>query len=123
MGNVINASNAAVQHSAAGAGLGRSTGAAKAIAENTAKEYDKLYNTALDQYNTERQQSYSEWSDYLNRQKDRFNALLEADKWGIGQEKELTNDVMSLAGEQAQNMADINRERAQTKAQITLAGI
>jgi hypothetical protein len=123
MANVIQSSNKAVQHSAAGAGLGRSTGAAQAIAENTAKEYDKLYNTALTAYNQDRTQAYNEWSKVLDNSNQRLQTLLEADKWGLGQEKELTNDVMSLAGEEAKNMADVNRERAQTNAQIKLAGI
>lgn len=123
MANVIQSSNKAVQHSAAGAGLGRSTGAAQAIAENTAKEYDQLYNTALNAYNQDRTQAYNEWSKVLDNSNQRLQTLLEADKWGLGQEKELTNDVMSLAGEEAKNMADVNRERAQTNAQIKLAGI
>ena len=123
MANVIQSSNKAVQHSAAGAGLGRSTGAAQAIAENTAKEYDKLYNTALNAYNQDRTQAYNEWSKALDTSNQRLQTLLTADQWGLGQEKELMNDVMSMAGEEAKNMADIKRERAQANAQIKLAGI
>jgi len=121
MGNVINASNAAVQHSAAGAGLGRSTGAAQAIAENTAKQYNDLYNTALNAYNQDRTQAYNEWSKYLDQSNQRLNTLLSADQWGISQEKQLAQDVMEMAGEQASNMAGVNRERAQTQAQLKIA--
>lgn len=122
-GDVIYASNKAIQHSAAGAGLGRSTGVANEIARNTAKQYNDMYNTALNAYNQDRTQAYNEWSKYLDQQNQRLNTLLNADQWGIGQEKDLTQDVMELAGEQASNMANINRERAQTKTQINLAGI
>lgn len=123
MGNVIDASNAAVQHSAAGAGLGRSTGAAKAIAENTAKEYDKLYNTALGQYNTERSQSYNEWADYLSRQQDRFKTLLQSDQWGLTAQQGLVDSAMAQQGERAENLANLRKDLANQNANIALAGL
>lgn len=64
-----------VQHSAAGAGIGRGTGAANAIAEAVAKKDDELYKTALQQYNTDRAQSYTEWSSNIDKMQARLNQL------------------------------------------------
>lgn len=123
MGNVIDASNAKIQHSAAGAALGRSTGAAKAISENTAKEYDKLYNTALDAYKYDRSQSYNEWSDYAARQQQLLNTMLENDKWGIEQQKALGDQFLDWQAQQVQNYANLEKDRVNTNAQITMAAL
>lgn len=64
-----------VQHSAAGAGVGRGTGAANAIAEAVAQKDDELYKTALQEYNTDRSQSYNEWSGNIDKMQQRLNQL------------------------------------------------
>jgi len=121
MGNVINASNASVQHSAAGAGLGRSTGAAKAIAENTAKEYDKLYNTALNAYNTDRAQAYTEYQGYLDNANKMLGTLLESDKWKLGQQQALNQDVLDWENQQMDNKIGLEKDRINTRTQIDLS--
>lgn len=75
---IIADTTAGVQHSAAGAGVGRGTGAAQAIATAQAQKEDELFNTALQQYNTDRAQSYTEWSGNLQRMQDRLNQLKSA---------------------------------------------
>lgn len=123
MGNVIDASNQKIQHSAAGAALGRSTGAAKAISENTAREYDKIYNTALDAYNTDRARSYDEWSGYITNMNNRLNTLLNADRWSIEQQKALGDDFLNWQAQQVENKANLEKDRLNTNTQITLAGL
>lgn len=123
MGKVIDASNAKVTASAAGAGLGRSTGAAKAIAQNTAEEYDKLYNTALGQYSTDRSQSYNEWQAYLNQVNKRLDTMLESDKWSIEQQKALGDDFLNWSAQQLENKANLQKDRVNTQTQIALAGL
>jgi len=123
MGNVIDASNQKVQHSAAGAALGRSTGAAKAIAENTAREYNDIYNTALNAYNTDRAQSYNEWNGYLTNMNNRLNTLLNADQWSIEQQKALGDDFLNWQAQQVENKANLEKDRLNTNTQITLAGL
>lgn len=123
MGNVIDISNAKVQHSAAGAGLGRSTGAAKAIAENTAREYNDIYNTALSAYQSDRSQSYNEWSDYLDKMQNRLNTLLTNDQWAIDQQRSLGEDALNWQSQKTQNLANLEKDRVNTQTQITMAGI
>jgi hypothetical protein len=121
MGNVIDASNAKVQHSAAGAGLGRSTGAAKAISENTAREYDRLYNTALNQYNTDRSQAYNEFQGYLDNANKMIDTLTRNDQWGIAQQKQLGDDFLNWQAQIAENKAGMAQDKINTKTQIGLA--
>ena len=64
-----------IQNSAAGAGVGRGTGAANAIAQGVAEKENELYQTALNQYNTDRAQSYTEWSGNIDKMQQRLNAL------------------------------------------------
>lgn len=121
--DVIDKSNQAVTASAAGAALGRGTGAAEAISENTAREYDKLYNTALNQFNIDRSQAYTEFSDYIKNMNDRLNTAITADQWKIGQQQNLTGQVMDQEASFAESMAGMAQDKANTKTQITLAGI
>lgn len=89
-----------VQHSAAGAGVGRGTGAAKAIAEAVAQKNDELYKTALQEYNTDRAQSYTEWAGNLGRMQERLNQL-----------KAATDSQLNLQGGLAQNYMDTRRQQ------------
>ena len=72
---IIDETTAKVQHSAAGAGVGRGTGAANAIASAAAEKEDELYKTALQQYNTDRAQTYSEWSGNIDKMQQNCRAI------------------------------------------------
>ena len=63
-----------IQHSAAGAGLGRGTGAALGIAEGVAAKDEELQRLANEEYRAERQQAYSEWSDYIDKMQRKLDA-------------------------------------------------
>lgn len=123
MGNVIDVSNAKVQHSAAGAAMGRSTGAAKAIAENTAREYNDIYNTALTAYGQDRSQAYNEWAGYINNMQHRLDTILANDKWGIEQQKALGDEYWDFMGQKTVNDANLEKDRIATQTQIELARI
>jgi len=123
MDSVIDRSNQKVQHSAAGAALGRSTGAAKAISENTARETDELYKTALSAYNTDRAQTYNEFQGYLSNMQNRLNTLLQSDQWSITAQKDLGDDYLNWAAGQLENKANLEQNRTNTDVQIGLAQI
>lgn len=91
-----------IQHSAAGAGLGRGTGAALGIAEGVADKDEELQRLANEEYRTQRQQAYSEWSDYI----DKMQRKLDAERAGtesrismlggaIGQQQQQESDYMA----------------------------
>jgi coenzyme F420-reducing hydrogenase alpha subunit len=72
---IISDTSKRIQNSAAGAGVGRGTGAANAIAQGVAEKENELYQTALNQYNTDRAQTYAEWSGNIDKMQQRLNAL------------------------------------------------
>lgn len=92
-----------LQHTAAGAGLGRGTGAALNIAKGVAEKEDELYKTALQEYNTDRSQAYKEYADAITNNQNRLNALREATKYKIGLQGDLANDYYNT---QDQAMSD-----------------
>lgn len=92
-----------VQHSAAGAGIGRGTGAALNIAKATTEKSDELYKTALQEYNQDRSQAYKEYADAITRNQERLNALREGNQYKMGLEGDLAKDYYNT---QDQSMSD-----------------
>lgn len=106
-----------VQHSAAGAGVGRGTGAANAIAEAVAQKDDELYKTALQQYNTDRAQTYAEWSGNIDRMQQRLNQLKLATDTQMNNLGTLANDYtqqqQNKYGDQVASMQNRNNGNLQ----------
>lgn len=106
-----------VQHSAAGAGVGRGTGAANAIAEAVAQKDDELYKTALQQYNTDRAQTYSEWSGNIDKMQQRLNQLRAATETKMNNLGTLANDYttqqQNYFGDQVASMQNRNNGNLQ----------
>ncbi len=92
---IIKGTSDALQHTAAGAGLGRGTGAALNIAQGVAEKEDELYKTALDAYNTDREQSYTEYSDYIKNMQSKLDSLNEATQTQATLYGNLANDYYS----------------------------
>lgn len=110
-----------LQHTAAGAGLGRGTGAATSIAQGVAQKDDELYKTALGQYNTDRAQAYREYADYITNMQNKLNNL------AAGTEKQAQMLGGAIGGEQGYEsdyMADVlaaMSDKAKTGLQGRLA--
>lgn len=121
--DVIDKSNRKVTASAAGSALGRGTGAAQAISENTTREYDNLYNTALGHYQTDRSQAYTEFTDYISNMQNRLNSKMQGDQWKIGQQRELGNEFLDWQSKRAENEANLEQAKANARTQLTLASI
>lgn len=84
-----------LQHTAAGAGLGRGTGAALNIAKGVAEKSDELYNTAMTEYRDERDFAYKQYTDAITNAQNRLNSLREGNQYKMG-----------LQGNLAQNYFD-----------------
>lgn len=100
--DIIEGVTGALQHTAAGAGLGRGTGAALGIAEGVAKKDEELMKLAGEQFAQDRSQAYSEWSDYINKMqakldKESAGTMQYADLLGgaISQDKAASSDYMA----------------------------
>lgn len=120
--DIIDKSNRAVQASAAGAALGRSTGAARAISENTVKEYDKLYNEARNMFNQDRTFEYQKQMDSINNAEERLKTLMLGDQWKIGQQQELGNQFLNFQGNKAENEANLATSKANSAAALKSQG-
>ena len=81
-----------IQHSAAGAGLGRGTGAALNIAKGVSEKSDALYRTALQDYNTDRNFAYKQYQDRIANNQARLNALNSATQYKMGLQGTLAQD-------------------------------
>lgn len=102
-GNIIADTANQIQHTAAGAGLGRGTGAALNIAKGTAEKSDELYRTAMQEMNQDRSFDYQKFQDSIVNQQNRLNALRAANETKIGLTGNLAQDYL---GTQDQAMAD-----------------
>ena len=81
-----------LQHTAAGAGMGRGTGAALNIAKGTAEKSDELYKTAMQEYQNERDFAYKNYADYIKNNQERLNALRNNDQFKVQQLGNLASD-------------------------------
>ena len=94
----------ALLHSAAGAGLGRGSGAAGAIAQGVADKSLELQRLANQEYQQERANAYNEWSDYI----DKMQAKMGLQEAGYRQQMGLIGGEMERErGEESDYMADL----------------
>lgn len=100
---IINDTAQNIQHSAAGAGLGRGTGAAMNIAKGTAEKSDELYRTAMQDFQQDRDFAYKEYADAIANNQRRLDALRDSTQYKIGLEGNLANDYFNT---QDQAMSD-----------------
>ena len=118
---IIDTTSKKVQHSAAGAGVGRGTGAANAIAEAVAQKEDELYKTALQEYNTDRAQSYSEWAGNLDRMQQRLNQLKAAKDSKLALQGQLAQDYSNTQQSRITDTINAKQARSSGNASISSA--
>lgn len=104
-----------VQHTAAGAGIGRGTGAVLNIAKATTEKSDELYKTALQEYNTDRSQAYQEYADAITRNQERLNALREGNEYKIGLEGNLAEDYYDTQDQTMSDLLKVQQDRLSAK--------
>lgn len=91
-GRIIGDTANSIQHTAAGAGLGRGTGAALNIAKGTAEKSDELYKTAMSEFNADRDFNYQKYTDAIKNNQARLDALRQGQQYKIGLEGDLAQD-------------------------------
>lgn len=104
-----------IQHSAAGAGLGRGTGAALNIAKGVAQKSDELYKTALQEYNQDKQQAYKEYSDYITNMQNRYKQMQDADKYKLQLEGQLANDYYNVMDQRQADLVALEQDKLKAK--------
>lgn len=122
---IIKGTTDALQHTAAGAGLGRGTGAAQDIAEGVAQKSDELYKTAYDMYSTDRNADYNEFIKQIELNRQKIDSMNKAQESKLNAMGTLSNDYLSaLDMEQAAKNA-IKQDQNQSTNQYmnTLASL
>lgn len=114
-----------LQHTAAGAGLGRGTGAALNIAKGVAEKSDELYNTAMTEYRDERDFAYKQYTDAITNAQNRLNALREGNQYKMGLQGNLAQNYFDTMDARQSDVMAANQDRlnAQVAYGNALAGL
>lgn len=114
-----------LQHTAAGAGLGRGTGAALNIAKGVTEKSDELYRTAMQDYQNERNFAYQKYQDAITNNQNRLNSLLGAKTAQMQMMGNLANDYYDVMDQaQADRIAaEQDRLNAKTSYSTAMAGL
>lgn len=104
-----------IQHTAAGAGIGRGTGAALNIAKGTAEKSNELYNTALNEFNTDRNFAYQQYSDAIKNNQARLNALREGTQYKLGLQGNLAQDYINTQDQAFADQMKAQQDRMAAK--------
>lgn len=118
-GKIIGDTANSIQHTAAGAGLGRGTGAALNIAKGVSEKSDDLYRTAMSDYQNERNFQYQKYQDAIRNNQNYLNALREGNEYKIGLQGNLAQDYYNT---QDSRMSDVLKaQQDKLNAQQTYA--
>lgn len=114
-----------VQHTAAGAGLGRGTGAALNIAKATTEKSDELYRTALQDFMQDRDFAYKEYADSITRNQNKLDALREGAQYKMNLQGNLANDYYNTLDQSMQDQMKARQDKlnAQTQFANAIAGL
>ena len=114
-----------LQHTAAGAGLGRGTGAALNIAKGVTEKSDELYRTAMQDYQNERNFAYQKYQDAITNNQNRLNTILGAKTTQMQMQGNLANDYYDVMDQaQADRIAaEQDRLNAKTSYSTAMAGL
>lgn len=104
-----------IQHSAAGAGLGRGTGAALNIAKGTAEKSDELYRTAMSDYQQDRDFAYQQFTDAIRNNQNRLNAIREGTQYKLGLQGNLAQDYINTQDTRMSDIIKAQQDKLATK--------
>jgi len=118
-GKIIGDTANSIQHTAAGAGIGRGTGAALNIAKGVSEKSDELYRTAMQDYQNERDFQYKKYQDAIRNNQNYLSALREGNEYKIGLQGNLAQDYFNT---QDSRMSDVLKaQQDKLNAQQTYA--
>lgn len=105
-----------IQHTAAGAGLGRGTGAALNIAQGVASKSDELYRSAMQDYQNDRTFEYQKYQDAIRNNQSRLNALNTANQYKIGLQGNLASDYYNTMDARQSDLMAANQDKLNAQA-------
>ena len=122
---IIQDTSDAVQHSAAGAGLGRGSGAAYQIAKAVAEKNNELYKDANEMYNQDREFAYNQYSDYIKQQQDALATKMAATNTKLTMQGNLANDYYNVMDSRQSDLLKARQDKManQTSYSTAMAGL
>ena len=114
-----------VQHTAAGAGVGRGSGAAYQIAKEVAETNREMYNDAYGRYKDARDFAYGKYNDYIQNMQNALAQRRAAMDSKISMTGNLANDYVSTMDAQMSDMLKAKQDRigTQTSYATAMAGL
>ena len=114
-----------IQHTAAGAGLGRGTGAALNIAKGVSEKSDELYRTAMQDYQNERDFQYKKYQDAIRNNQNYLTALREGNEYKIGLQGNLAQDYYNTQDSRMSDLLKAQQDKlnAQQNYASAIAGL
>lgn len=110
----------ATQSTAAGTGMGRSSGAAQAINQSIVDKSESLYNQAQKQMNQDKSFDYNSYSNYINQMQNKLNTMQQGT---MNQMNVLKGDLQldqQTADQNTQNQLSLGNSITQSKAGLLL---
>lgn len=118
---IIDDTAAQVQHSAAGAGIGRGSGAAQAIATEVAQKNNDLWKEANQEYKDERDFAYNQYSDYIKNMQSTLAQRQNAMNTKLTLQGNLANDYYSVMDAQQSDKLKALQDQIATNSTYSTA--
>ncbi|MCQ2087772.1 MAG: hypothetical protein MJZ37_06905, partial [Bacilli bacterium] len=120
---IIDKTSDQLQSTAAGAGIGRGTGAANQIATGVANKNEELYRDALQAMNQDRNFAYNLWNAKIQHGQNRLNQIRSATEAQMQMYGNLAQDYQQWNQDKAQAYMDLEKEKMNNQLSLTLASI
>lgn len=120
---IIQATSDKLQATAAGAGIGRGTGAARQIATGVADKNEELYQDALEAMNSDREFDYQVYSDSITNNQNRLNQLSDAYNTQLSNYGTLASDYQSWIQNQLQQNLDLQNNATTNQLSVLASSI
>ena len=114
-----------IQHTAAGAGVGRNPGTLVNIAKAVAEKDNELYKEANELYNTDRDFAYKTYSDYIQNMQDNLNRKLQATQTQMTAQGNLAQDYYGAMDSRQADLLKAQQDKinASTSYATAMAGL
>lgn len=118
---IIDDTAAQVQHTAAGAGIGRGSGAAQAIATEVAQKNNDLWKEANQEYKDERNFAYDQYSDYIKNMQNALTQRQNAMNTKLTLQGNLANDYYGVMDAQQSDKLKALQDQIATNSTYSTA--
>lgn len=110
-----------IQHTAAGAGIGRGSAAAYQIAKAVAEKQNELYKEAQQEYKDDRNFAYNEYQDYIKNMQENLDRKRAATETKLTLQGNLANDYYNVMDQAQADRIKVQQDKLATGAQYGAA--